>query len=131
MIEFLFLIGRIIAGAFFLWNAYKHFTGVEGMAGYAGSQGVPAPRLAVVGSGVLLLVGGLSLITGILPVVGIVALALFLLPVSLVMHPFWKKDDPQARMNERVNFTKNLSLLGLALVALAIPLPWPLSITLF
>ena len=126
--DVLFLLGRVIVGLYFLMNAYNHFTKTAMMAGYAGSKGVPAPKLAVAGSGVLLLVAGLTLLTGYAPLVGIAAVVLFLLPVSFTMHAFWKVPDPAARMSEQVNFTKNLALLGSALMFLAIPRPWPFSI---
>ena len=47
-----FLIGRIIAGGFFLMNGFNHFAKLNMMTGYAKSKGVPAPAIAVDGSGV-------------------------------------------------------------------------------
>jgi putative oxidoreductase len=35
------------------------------------------------------------------------------------MHPFWKVQDPMAKMGEMVNFTKNLALLGAVAMFLA------------
>jgi hypothetical protein len=43
------------------------------------------------------------------------------------MHAFWKETDPQARMNEMINFTKNVALAGGAMFAAAIPEPWPVA----
>jgi hypothetical protein len=43
------------------------------------------------------------------------------------MHDFWNVQDPQQRMNEQINFAKNLALLGGALIAAAVPEPWPAS----
>lgn len=126
--EIAFLIGRIIVGVYYLFNASNHFMRLEMMAGYAGSKGVPAPKLAVLVSGVLLLVGGLSIITGFQPVIGVIALVLFFLPVTVMMHNFWAVQDQMAKMSEMANFTKNMGLLGSALMFLAIPLPWPLSL---
>ena len=59
-----FLIGRVIAGGFFLMNGFNHFAQRNMLIGYAKSKGIPAPPLAVGGSGVLLLLGGLSLLLG-------------------------------------------------------------------
>lgn len=125
----LFLIGRVIYGAFFIMMGLNHLGSArEGLVGYAASKGIPAPKLAVVGSGILLLVGGLSIITGFMPVVGIIALVLFLAPVSFQMHNFWAVDDPQAKMSEMTQFLKNMALLGAALIFLAIQTPWVLSL---
>ncbi len=124
----LFLVGRIIYGGFFLMMALNHFTQQEMLTGYAASKGVPSPRLAVLGTGLVLLIGGLSFITGFLPAVGVAALVIFLLLVSFQMHNFWAIDDPQMKAVEMTQFMKNMALLGAALMSLAIPTPWPLSL---
>lgn len=63
----------------------NHFTGLDGMSGYAAAKGIPAPRVAVIASG-LVLGGGLSVALGVFPLVGALALALFFLAVT----PFWR-----------------------------------------
>jgi putative oxidoreductase len=125
--EYLFLIGRVIFGGYFLMNAYNHLAHSGQMVGYAASRKVPSPKLAILGSGVLLLLGGLSILTGIRIGIGIAMLALFLIPVTFTMHNYWALPDPMAKMGERVNFMKNMALLGAALMMLAIPTPWPFS----
>jgi putative oxidoreductase len=126
--EIAFLIGRIIVGIFYLFSASSHFFQLNTMSGYAQSKGVPAPKLAVLGSGALLLIGGLTIITGFQPTIGIVALVLFYLPVTFMMFPFWKEQDPMAKTAEMINFMKNIALLGSALMLLGIPQPWPFSL---
>src|SRR5262249_39615645 len=81
--------GRILAGGYFLLGAFHHFTTTSQMAHYAALRGVPAPTAAVLVAGVLLLIGGLSLLLGLWPRIGVAALVLFLVPVTLVMHAFW------------------------------------------
>ncbi len=112
-------LGRILFGGFFVFNGFNHFANLNGMAGYAQSKGIPAPKAAVGFSGLLLLVGGLSLITNIETTAGLLALVAFLVPVTFTMHAFWKVQDPMATMGEQVNFTKNLALLGAVLILLA------------
>jgi len=124
----IFLVGRIILGLYFLDNASHHFFGLEMVSGFAASRGVPAPKAAVLFGGVLLLVGGLSILTGYRPTIGITALIVFLLPVTLKVHTFWKFEDPMVKMTERINFTKNLALMGSLLMFLSIPQPWLFSI---
>jgi putative oxidoreductase len=126
--DYLFLLGRILFGGFFLVNSYRHFTRVSAMAPYAASKKVPAPQLAVLGSGVLLALGGLSVLLGVRPRWGVLFLALFLIPVSFTMHNYWNDKDPQMRQNNEIQFHKNLALLGAALILLAIPEPWMLSL---
>lgn len=98
---------------------------LEMMSGYAGSKGVPAPKLAVIVSGLLLLVGGLSILLSFQPLIGVIALVIFFLPVTFMMHNFWAVEEEQIKRAEMVNFTKNLALMGSALMFLVIPTPWP------
>jgi uncharacterized membrane protein YphA (DoxX/SURF4 family) len=98
------------------------------MTGYTGSKGVPMPKLAVLGAGVLLLIGGLSIITGFQPTIGVIALVVFFLPVTFLMHNFWAVQDPMAKMGEKTNFVKNMGLMSSALMFLIIPQPWPFSL---
>jgi putative oxidoreductase len=124
----LLLIGRIIFGVFFLYSGVNHFIGFGMMTQYAKMKGVPFPATAQGITGLMLLLGGLSIVFGIYPFVGIVLLVVFLVPVSLMMHNFWKLEDPQLRMADKVNFMKNMALLGALLMLLAIPSPWTLSL---
>jgi uncharacterized membrane protein YphA (DoxX/SURF4 family) len=123
-----FLIGRVIVGSFFLMNAFNHFAQLSMMTGYAKSKGIPAPAFAVGGSGVLLFLGGLSLLLGYHPTIGVGLLVIFLLGVSFGIHNFWTIQDPQAKRGEMTNFLKNMAILGLLLMALAIPGPWIISL---
>ena len=126
--EILFLIARIIVGVYFLDNASHHFFQLNMVSGFAKSRGVPAPKVAVLGAGVLLFIGGLSILSGYRPIIGVISLVMFFIPVTFTMHTFWKIEDPTARMAERINFTKNLALMGSIIMFLMIPRPWPFSI---
>ncbi|MFA4818363.1 MAG: DoxX family membrane protein [Patescibacteria group bacterium] len=125
--ELLFLIGRVLFGGYFLMNAINHFSQADMLSGYAASQGVKSPKLAVFVSGLLLLAGGAGILLGVYVSWAVLALVLFLVPVSFKMHAFWKVSEPNMKMMEMVNFTKNMALLGAALMLLAISTPWPLS----
>ena len=122
------LIGRVIAGCFFLMNGFNHFAQLNMMAGYAKSKNIPAPALAVGGSGVLLLLGGLSLLLGYHPTIGAALLMIFLLAASFGIHNFWTVQDQQAKIGEMTHFMKNMAILGLLLMTLAIRRPWPMSL---
>ena len=49
-------------------------------------------------------------------VLGALLLVLFLLPVTVMMHDFWKAVDPEAKQTEMISFNKNLALIGGALI---------------
>jgi putative oxidoreductase len=123
-----FLFGRVIVGGFFLMNSFNHLAQLNMMTGYAKSKGIPAPALAVGGSGVLLFLGGLSLLLGYHPTIGAALLVIFLLSASFGIHNFWTVQDQQAKQGEMINFLKNMAILGLLLMTLAIPQPWLMSL---
>ena len=108
-------------GGFFIKSAYSHFMNLNGFAQYAGSKGVPMPKLAVFFTGLLLLVGGLGIVLGLYINLAVACLAIFLFFVSLKMHNFWALADQNDKMAQSVNFYKNMALLGAALMLLAIP----------
>ena len=124
----LFLIGRILFGGYFIMMAISHFSRVEPMAGYAQSKRVPMPKPAVLFTGLLLLVGGVGILLGIYINLAVAALVLFFVPVTFIMHAFWKIQDGQAKMMEQIQFMKNTALLAAILMLLAIPQPWPMSL---
>ena len=121
-------LGRAIFGGYFLYNGINHFANRGMLTEYARSKHVPAPDAAVAASGGLILLGGLSVMTGVQPKIGASLIATFLLGVSAQMHDFWRIDDEQQRMNEFVNFTKNIALVGAACFVAALPEPWPASL---
>lgn len=116
----LFWLGRVLFGGYFILMGLNHFMKLSQMAPYAASKKVPAPKLAVVVTGLMLLLGGLAVLTGLYVQVGLWLLVIFLVVVTPWMHNFWAVQDPMQRMGEQVNFFKNLGLLGAVLLLLAL-----------
>jgi uncharacterized membrane protein YphA (DoxX/SURF4 family) len=127
--EYLFLAGRVLYGGFFLLAGIDHFRRVDMMTPYAAAKRIPAPRLGVLGSGVVLVLGGLSMLLGVRPTWGVLLLTVLLVPTSFLMHNYWTITDPAARQHDAVSFKKNFALLGAAWMLLVIPQPWPWSLT--
>jgi putative oxidoreductase len=115
-VDVLVLIGRIVFVPLFLGSAFAHLTQTKGMAGYAASKGVPWPEIAVLGSGLLILAGGLSILLGIWADLGALFLVAFLIPTASIMHAFWRETDPQARQLEMIQFQKDTALAGASLL---------------
>jgi putative oxidoreductase len=88
-----FLVGRIVFSGYWLMASFNHFKNLNYMSEYAKARGTPSPKVAVAGTGVILLAGGLSMLLGVYRVVGIILLIVFLLGVSFQIHSFWKVDD--------------------------------------
>jgi len=126
--EYIHLLSRLILGIYFLSNAFNHFKNLNMLASYAQSKNVPAPKFSVILTGILLLIGGLSILLGIYVEVGVVALTLFFLPVTFMMHNFWAVQDPQQKMMEMISFMKNMAIWAGVLNLLFVPQPWPFSL---
>lgn len=113
------LVARVLFAAIFLASGIGHLTQSEAMTGYAKYKGVPAARLSVIVSGVLMLAGGLSVVLGVWGDLGSLLLLVAVAPIPFLMHKYWNEEG-EARMNEQVQFNKTLSLIGgsIALFAL-------------
>lgn len=123
-----FLLGRLVFGGFFLYNGINHFRNQKAMAGYAAAKNVPNPERAVTASAVALSVGGASIMLGLKPKIGALAIIGFLAAASTMMHNFWEMEDPQKRQGELIHFSKNMALLGAALALMGVE-EWPVSIS--
>jgi putative oxidoreductase len=108
------LLGRFLFTLIFIMSGPNHFS--KQMIGYAAAQGVPLASLAVPISGVLALLGGLSILLGYRAKIGAWLIVLFLVPVTLTMHKFWGVADPMMAQMQMIMFMKNVSMLGGALI---------------
>jgi putative oxidoreductase len=107
-------VGRTLFAAIFILSALTHFS--PATIGFAASQGVPLASLLVPLSGVIAMVGGLSILLGYYARIGAGLLVVFLVPVTFALHAFWKVADPLAAQMQMAMFMKNLSMLGGALL---------------
>jgi putative oxidoreductase len=104
-------IGQILFALIFINSGIGHLTKLDAMTGYAQYKKVPAAKLSVIVSGLMILVGGVFVALGIYADLGALLIALFLLPAAFMMHAFW---------NETIGFFKDLSLAGAALIIFAL-----------
>jgi putative oxidoreductase len=108
------LAGRILFSFIFLMGGLNHFS--KQTIGFAAAQGVPLASIAVPLSGIIAILGALSIILGYHARLGAWLFVLFLVPVTLMMHQFWGVKDPMAAQMQLVMFMKNVSIMGGALV---------------
>jgi putative oxidoreductase len=108
------VLGRLFFVLIFLMAAPNHFS--KQTIAFAASQGVPFASFAVPLSGVLALAGGLSVLLGYRAKIGAGLIALFLVPVTLMMHRFWTVHDPMMAQIQMVMFMKNVAIFGGALL---------------
>ncbi len=107
-------IGRAFFALIFILSGLGHFS--QNVIQYAAQQGVPAPGFLVPLSGLMAVVGGISILLGYHTRIGAALIVLFLIPVTLAMHHFWNVSDPVMAQIQQAHFLKNLALLGAALL---------------
>ena len=113
-------LGRILFAYIFISGGIAHFTKLEAMAGYSKYKKIPSPKLAVIVSGLFILLGGLSILLGIWVDLGALLLTLFLLATALLMHNYWTETDGMGKSMQRSIFLKNIALAGAALIFLGL-----------
>lgn len=62
-------------------------------------------------SGVVLILGGVSLATGYLMNLGIIGLSIFLVIASFTIHQFWMEKSHEKKLLEGMHFAKNMAIL--------------------
>ena len=112
--RYFYLVGRILFSLIFITAAPRHFTH-EGVQ-HAADLGVPLASLLVPLSGVMALAGGLSVAAGYKAKCGAWLLVGFLVPVTFMMHGYWRLHDPAMIHVQQAMFAKNLSILGAAIL---------------
>ncbi len=104
-------LARVLLALMFVLAGIGKFTGLEGMAGYIASKGLPAPTLLALGAGVLDVVAGIALAIGFQARWAALSLALFTLVATLLFHNFWAMPAEQ-QMIQQLMFLKNLAVTG-------------------
>ena len=111
--RYLVALGRLFYSLIFVVAGFGHFTHQE--IAYAAAQGIPFAGVLVPLSGIMAIVGGLSILLGFHGKLGAWLLVLFLVPVTFTMHNFWAVKDPMMQQIQMAMFLKNISMLGSAL----------------
>jgi uncharacterized membrane protein YphA (DoxX/SURF4 family) len=114
------LVGRVLFALIFIKSGIAHLTKLNATTGYAQFKKVPSPKLAVIVTGLMLIIGGLYVALGIFADLGALLLAIFLIVSAFMMHNFWTIQDDQAKQGETPNFFKNIALAGAALIIFAL-----------
>ena len=84
--RYLVALGRLFYSLIFVVAGFGHFTHQE--IAYAAAQGIPIAGVLVPASGIMAIVGGLSVLLGFHGNLGAWLLVLFPVPVTLTMHNF-------------------------------------------
>jgi putative oxidoreductase len=108
------LLGRILFSAIFISAAFAHFS--RSTIQYATAKGIPMAEISVPLTGIIAVLGGISVALGYKARWGAWLIVIFLVPVTFMMHNYWMLTEPEARMMQQSMFMKNISMLGGALM---------------
>ena len=112
------LAGRILLALIFVISGYNKLVGFDGTVGYIASKGLPLPQLAAAAAIAIELVGGVLLVIGWQTRWAATAIFLFMIPTTLIFHPFWAAPAANLQM-ETIQFMKNLCIMGGMLYVMA------------
>lgn len=108
--------GRIFFSLIFIFSGLGHFS--REMINYAAQQGLPMAGILTPVTGILAVLGGLSILFGYRARIGALFLIAFLVPVTLFMHDFWAIPDPVEAQAQFTHFLKNIAMLGASFLIL-------------
>lgn len=112
-----FLPGRLLYSGVLAYMAIDGFRNNETRVEIARSKGVPAPEYAVPFTTGMLLVANVGVLLWRYPRLSAGALVVFFLGTTPTIHDFWTMEDHDRHEN-KINFCKNVALLGCALLLL-------------
>lgn len=115
------LLGRLMLAATFVITPYGVIKSAGRVAGAPPVRVIPeALRVpAIRGSSVCSVIGALMIGLGLWPDLGALLVLGFLIPVTLVMHQWWKVEEWLPRKQMRDAFLSNVSMAGGALLLFA------------
>ena len=106
------LIGRILIASIFVFSAMDKITNFQGAVAYSHSVGIyTGLTFLLISATILEIIGSISFILGYKIKVGAVCLLVFMIPVTILFHGFWRYTGQQASM-QMINFMKNVCMTG-------------------
>ncbi len=112
--KLLSLLTRVAIGAPFVWLGYEAVKEPGARVKMATDFGIPDEYAdtAVRANGAAMVLGGLSVITGVFPRLGAVAVTGAMIPTTLAGHSFWADTDPLQRKLNTIQSLKNVGMVG-------------------
>lgn len=113
------LLGRILVALIFIFEAYDSIAYFRQTKETMTEYGIHWRQdLLLIGAIVLLILGGILLLTGYRIKLGAFFLLLYLLPVTFIVYSFWN-DPPEMQRINSIYFMKNLGICGALFLLLA------------
>jgi putative oxidoreductase len=109
--DYLALIGRLLIAYVFVPSGWHKLVGFAGTAGYIGSKGIPFPEICAAIAVAAELGLGLALLFGWRARWAALGMAIFVAVITPIFHAYWAVPEAQMMM-QRLNFTKNIGIMG-------------------
>lgn len=106
------MVARICMSGIFIVGGYAAFSEPGQRPKRLQNLGLPASEELVKLNGAAMIGGGITLGLGIFPRLSALGLIAALIPTTLAGHAFWLETDKQARLQQSIQFCKNLGVLG-------------------
>jgi putative oxidoreductase len=113
------LLARLLLSSPFLYSGVDKCWRWSAAQREVAASGLPWPTLLHLVTVLVQLGGGASLLLGIEPRLGALLLSLFLIPVTVIYHPFWKRAGADFVV-EADHFLSNLAIMGGLLLIIAL-----------
>jgi putative oxidoreductase len=108
---FALLLARVLLSLLFLYSGVDKCWRWSAAQREVAASGLPWPTFLHVVTVLIHLGGGVSLLLGIEAQVGALLLALFLIPATVIYHPFWKYSG-EVFVGKAGHFLSNLAIIG-------------------
>jgi len=105
-------LGRVCLSGIFIIAGAEAFKAPGPRTNMVEGAGIPEPETAVRINGATMVIAGILLALGIVPKAAAGTLIGTMIPTTLVGHAFWKEKEPKTQSMQRVQFLKNLGLVG-------------------
>ena len=113
------LIGRVLLVFLFIYSGFNKIFGFQGTEAAIASKDVPLPAIATIIAIVVECVGGAMIAFGWKARWAALAVIAFTLVATILFHNFWAMTDPAAISSNKINFLKNIAVIGGLLLVFA------------
>ncbi|WP_034386650.1 DoxX family protein [Deinococcus sp. YIM 77859] len=104
-------VGRALLASIFIKSGVDHLQNPAPIVRAAKGAEIPQPELAVKVNSAVMVGAGTLLALGVAPRLAATALAVSLVPTTVIGHPFWDREGRE-RQHQQTHFMKNLALFG-------------------
>jgi putative oxidoreductase len=112
--DILYALARAMFSATFVISAIRHSCDRGAALDEMSAGGMPRSNTLLLGSIMLRLLGGLSVLLGFHARIGGLLLVVFILPATFIVHAFWEK-PPEKRVHELTELLNNVAITAGAL----------------